>query len=187
MPPEPPSFDRRRLLSGAAAALALAGLRGARALEGPEAAAAANAAGAGPAAGPIAHLLPTASHDRFLIKASFTEPPGAPTLRIGKRSFTGRAADTEGRFFVFDAPDLEAAQSYELRVADRAGKTVGDAWPLATLPGARERARARPPPPLHLRRRPRRDGPSRWRARLPARSRRGGGCSPAECRFAPTR
>ena len=122
MPPQPPSFDRRRLLGGAAAALALAGLRGVGLSQ------------AAAASGPIAHLLPTASHDRFLIKASFGEPPGAPTLRIGRQSFAGRATDSDGRFFVFDAPGLEAAKSYELRLADRAGKTIGEAWPLATFP-----------------------------------------------------
>jgi hypothetical protein len=131
MPDTPRSLNRRQLLSGAAGALALGTLGPvrARSIE----AAAANTSAQAATNGPIAHLLPTASHDRFLIKASFTEPVTAPVLRLGKRTIAGRATGTHGRFFVFDVPDLEAAQSYELRLADRR-TNLGEPWPLATSP-----------------------------------------------------
>jgi hypothetical protein len=142
MPSTPAGPTRREILSGAAGALALARIGGAAGAAG-DAAPAAALEGA-PPDGPIAHLLPTASHDRLLLKASFTEPVAAPVLRIGRRTFAGRATATSGRFFVFDAAGLEPAQRYELRIADRAGRTIGAPWQLATFP-ARESA------PEHLR------------------------------------
>ena len=51
-------------------------------------------------AGIVAHLLPTANHERFAIKASFTEsladPPG---LRVGGRHTIGRPTASASRVF----------------------------------------------------------------------------------------
>src|SRR5262245_12714730 len=53
--------------------------------------------------GQIAHLIPTASHDRLLIKASFRTPLGAaPRLSIDGRFVVGVQTDAQGRFWRFD-------------------------------------------------------------------------------------
>src|SRR6476620_11382240 len=73
-------------------------------------------------AGQIAHLIPTASHERFLIKASFkaalTEPP---RLSVDGKTVEGVQTDPDGRFWRFDAQSLQPATQYELRVTDRGG------------------------------------------------------------------
>lgn len=127
-----PRVNRRRFLqSSAGAALSLglgAGLGGCRTQ--PEA-----FIEEGWDAGAVAHLIPSANHQRILIKASFLEAPmGAPRLRIGERVVEGRASDSAGRFFAFDAGGLEAATSYSLRIVDAAGAPLCDPWPLRTLP-----------------------------------------------------
>ena len=51
-------------------------------------------------AGPVAHLLATASHQRILLKASFQAPLAkAPRLRAGKRVIPGVKTDTAGLFW----------------------------------------------------------------------------------------
>jgi hypothetical protein len=42
--------------------------------------------------------------------------------------------DTQGRFWRFDAPSLQPATPYELRLADPGGVPLCDAWPLKTFP-----------------------------------------------------
>src|ERR687888_234130 len=63
--------------------------------------------------GQLAHLLPTASHERLLIKASFVRPlSDAPVLTIASRQrhrIRGQMTDTRGEFWMFDAPDLAPA------------------------------------------------------------------------------
>ena len=86
--------------------------------------------------GDLAHLLPTASHDRFLIKASFKSPrrASAPALVIDARKIPGRSADTLGFFWGFDATGLEPARTYTLQIIDAADRPLCDPWPLATFP-----------------------------------------------------
>jgi hypothetical protein len=92
------------------------------------------------AAGEIAHLLATASHDRLLIKASLREPrTRAPLLRIGRRSIAGTRGDSAGSFWRFDATDLEPDTEYELALHDGRGgggrgRALLDPWPLRTFP-----------------------------------------------------
>ena len=58
-------------------------------------------------AGTLAHVLPTVSHQRILLKASFEVPfVQAPRLKIGKEYFTGQKTDTKGFFWYFDAQGL---------------------------------------------------------------------------------
>ena len=120
-----PTLTRRQLL-GTAAALttgALAGPGRSMARDG------------GWDSGRVAHLLPTASHDRFLIKASLSEPiSGVPTLNLGRRNVEGTPTDTQGLFWLFDADGLEAATDYELRLRDGGGTPLCDDWPLRTFP-----------------------------------------------------
>ncbi len=86
-------------------------------------------------AGSIAHLLPTVNHNRILIKASFdsalSEPP---RLIVDGNGFEGLRTDTEGRFWQFDAKDLEPNTTYELAIHGSSGKGLCDPWPLKTFP-----------------------------------------------------
>jgi len=77
----------------------------------------------------IRHLLPAATHERFLIKASYTMAQRrAPELRVGNRKVTGQRTDAEGRFWLFDVPGLQAGTAYLLRLEGM------EPWTLRTLP-----------------------------------------------------
>jgi hypothetical protein len=92
---------------------------------------------AGPAwsSGDVAHLLPTVNHQRVLIKASFRRPHrAAPVLLVDRRKVTGRAADTLGLFWTFDAAGLEPHRRYDLQILDSGGRAACDPWPLTTFP-----------------------------------------------------
>jgi hypothetical protein len=87
--------------------------------------------------GSVAHLIPTASHDRILLKASFTQPlpPNSPPkLRIGKRTVPGQLSDSKGAFWFFDVPQLTPNESYTLQLTDSRNKPLCDPWPLKTFP-----------------------------------------------------
>src|SRR5580692_1017260 len=57
--------------------------------------------------GGVQHLIPTASHDRFLIKASFREPQVAPPeLQVGSTKVRGQANTAAGDFWQFDVTGL---------------------------------------------------------------------------------
>ncbi len=85
--------------------------------------------------GDLGHLLPTASHDRFLIKASFKRSHrAAPVLLIDSRKIPGRAGDTLGFFWGFDVAGLEPGRPYTLQILDAGGGALCDPWPLATFP-----------------------------------------------------
>lgn len=86
-------------------------------------------------AGQLAHLIPTASHDRILLKASFKAPlADTPRLTVNGAPLDGVKTDPQGRFWRFDAPALQPATQYELRIVDRGGAPLCDAWPLKTFP-----------------------------------------------------
>jgi len=133
---EPVGVDRRRFLSlgaGAAASAAL-GLGGCSTAP-PNAAPTAGDAARAWNAGSVAHLIPTANHERVLLKASFTAPlDSAPRLLVDGRAFEGTKTDVQGRFWRFDARGLEPARVHELRLVDRSGAPLCDAWPLKTFP-----------------------------------------------------
>lgn len=85
--------------------------------------------------GDLAHLLPLADHQRFLIKISFIHPAeSVPALKVGSQLVTGERTDTERRFWQFYAQGLEPAQSYELQLINDAGSALCDPWPLKTFP-----------------------------------------------------
>ncbi len=78
--------------------------------------------------------LPTASHDRILIKASFHEVQrDAPELWVGTRKFRGVRTDTCSFFWAFDATGLEPARRYTLELR-RGRQRLSEPWELATLP-----------------------------------------------------
>src|SRR5262249_46269674 len=90
--------------------------------------------------GDIGPLLPTASHNRILIKASFRTPlPEAPTLRIGGSSVRGRMTDTRGEFWQFHAADLKPGRPYMLALSGSRGRALCEPWSLATFPRPDER------------------------------------------------
>ena len=93
-------------------------------------------------AGLVAHLLPTVSHDRILLKASFHEPlREVPLLHVGGRLVAGERTDSEGFFWQFDATGLEPSRPYGLILTDARGRPLCDEWPLATFPAADDQPR----------------------------------------------
>ncbi|RPI49877.1 MAG: hypothetical protein EHM55_22750, partial [Acidobacteria bacterium] len=123
-----PMQTRRDFLLGAAS-LATVGLTGAPASGAQR--------GSGQAwdAGDLVHVLPAATHDRFLIKTSFkTSHATPPVLVIAGRKIPGRAGDTLGFFWAFDAAGLEPNRPYTLQILDARGRALCDPWPLKTMP-----------------------------------------------------
>ena len=86
-------------------------------------------------AGEVVHLLPTANHERILLKASFRSPLAAPPqLKIGGRPIEGRKSDGAGRFWQFDAAGLQPDTAYTLQLLDKRGRALCAPWPLKTFP-----------------------------------------------------
>lgn len=96
-------------------------------------------AAAGPAAqawdqGLVAHLLPTVSHDRILIKASFTAPlTEAPELHVGDLRVRGQKTSPMGDFWQFDVAHLAPQTPYRLSLRE-GSKALCGPWNLSTFP-----------------------------------------------------
>ncbi|HEY9223432.1 MAG TPA: twin-arginine translocation signal domain-containing protein [Variovorax sp.] len=120
-------FTRRQVLqaSATAGAMALAGLHElAWGVEGDQW-----------NGGPLLHLIPTANHQRFLIKASFKASLDfTPRLTVNGKPVEGVRTDLAGRFWRFDVDSLTPATTYELQITDAGGKALCDPWPLKTYP-----------------------------------------------------
>ncbi len=87
-----------------------------------------------PPEGSVAHLLPTVSSERMLIKASFVAPQGeAPVLSVDGRRVVGRQTDTRGLFWAFDAQGLRPGRRYTLELR-RGGRLLIEPWELNTFP-----------------------------------------------------
>ena len=85
--------------------------------------------------GEVQHLLPTANHNRVLIKASFTAPLlRAPKLRMGSTFATSIQTDTQGYFWAFDIEGLTPDTEYECTLSDHGGRLLCNRWPLRTFP-----------------------------------------------------
>ena len=85
--------------------------------------------------GQVHHLLPTANHNRVLIKASLKAPLSrAPKLRMGSTLATTIQTDTQGYFWAFDIHDLDPDSEYECTLTDNSGRPLCDTWPLKTFP-----------------------------------------------------
>ena len=90
--------------------------------------------------GSVRHLLPTVSHNRILVKASFNaQLPSVPTLRVGETSVAGRMSDTRGEFWHFHVTDLRPARTYQLSIVGNQGRPLCEPWELATFPAPDER------------------------------------------------
>ena len=84
--------------------------------------------------GRLAHLLPTVSHERILIKASFTAPLGdAPVLEVGGLRVRGQKTSPAGDFWQFDAAHLKPETRYRLSLSE-GGKALCEPWMLSTFP-----------------------------------------------------
>jgi len=85
--------------------------------------------------GRLLHLLPTVSHDRILIKASFNGPlDSVPELHVGNLRVLGSKNIAAGDFWQFDAPGLRPATSYRLALVGGNGRPLCEPWPLSTFP-----------------------------------------------------
>ena len=125
--------DRRRFLAGSAGALG-ASFFGRLPLD-LLAEQGAPPAAQGWDAGRVRHLLPAVNDSRMLLKASFDGPlSGAPTLRVGSTSVTGRMNDTAGEYWQFHATGLEPARRHELSLVGADGRALCEPWPLSTFP-----------------------------------------------------
>jgi hypothetical protein len=87
-------------------------------------------------AGEVAHIIPTANENRFLIKTSLRKAFTSVQLKVGKsRYIDGVKTDIEGRFWYFDVPGLQNDTQYNLQLIANNGKTkLCDSWPLKTFP-----------------------------------------------------
>ncbi|MDX1983689.1 MAG: hypothetical protein SFV51_25675 [Bryobacteraceae bacterium] len=90
-------------------------------------------------AGAVTHLLPTASENRILLKASFRQKQRAPVLRTGKQTVPGRPTDTQGYFWSFDAQGLAPGQPHTLELLDEGKRPLCDPWPVKTFPAPTDR------------------------------------------------
>jgi len=87
------------------------------------------------ARGEVAHLLPTADHQRILLKASFRRPPaGGARLHAGSAVADGVRTDSGGRFYTFLLEGLAPATEYALQLRSAGGDILCDPWPLRTFP-----------------------------------------------------
>jgi hypothetical protein len=121
----PSSFSRRRFLQAGAALAASAGLPFLDDAVAKD----------GWSAGEVVHLLPSANHERVLLKASFRSPLAhTPRLVAGDRKADGRKSDSSGRFWQFDLTGLKADTVYPLQLVDARGAALCAAWPLKTFP-----------------------------------------------------
>jgi hypothetical protein len=89
--------------------------------------------------GELAHVLPTSSHDRILVKASFKKPlEAAPVLQVGDQRAVGERTDTRGSFWQFNAASLKPGTPYLLSLSSSDGRALSQPWRLATMPAPDE-------------------------------------------------
>lgn len=85
-------------------------------------------------AGQVDHILPTANHERFLIKISLREQiQTVPVLTVGRTLVNGQKTDSQGFFWTFDVTGLQPATEYELSLT-ASKKPLCDSWKLKTFP-----------------------------------------------------
>ncbi|MDJ0850060.1 MAG: hypothetical protein QNK04_16945 [Myxococcota bacterium] len=131
---------RREFLRGLVAAAAGSALAPALGCREPLVPGAARATADGWGAGEVVHLLPTASHDRIRLKASFRAPlERAPRLVAGGQAVSGVRGDSRGSFWSFDVAGLPPATSQRLELRDAGGRELCEPWPLRTLPAPDDR------------------------------------------------
>ena len=93
--------------------------------------------------GDLAHVLPTSSHGRILIKTSFKKPlDAALILQVGEQRISGLRSDTRGSFWQFHAGDLKPQTSYNLSLVSSDGRSLCQPWMLSTMPAPDELPRS---------------------------------------------
>src|SRR3712207_5082880 len=123
---------RREVLAAGIATAALGGVGARHAASQP-------ASGAAWDAGQLAHLLPTVSHDRMLIKASFRAPlTAAPVLSVGGQRVDGLRSDRAGLFWQFHVAGLRPGAPHRLELTGDGG-ALCEPWALSTFPAPEER------------------------------------------------
>ena len=81
------------------------------------------------------HLLPTVTHDRVRLKASFAGVlREAPRLRIGGTTVDGKRSDSAGRFWSWDLTGLVPDRQYRMQLLDARGRPAAEPWSLRTFP-----------------------------------------------------
>jgi hypothetical protein len=86
-------------------------------------------------AGDVAHILPSVTSERLLLKVSFENPRAdGARLRVDDRTVDGVAGDLERRFFSFDVRGLEPGRTFALQLEEVDGTAITSRWPLATFP-----------------------------------------------------
>lgn len=95
-------------------------------------------------AGQVTHLLPTVSHERMLIKASFRQPLAqTPVLDLAGRRVRGQQTDSRGEFWQFDVQGLKPATTYRLSLlSGERGRSLCESWTLRTFPAPGDRPTA---------------------------------------------
>ena len=85
--------------------------------------------------GALRHLLPTANHEQFLIKASFRKTLAkAPLLKLNGRLVKALRSDTQGYFWQFHVDELKPDTVYNLQIVSSDARALCDPWPLKTFP-----------------------------------------------------
>lgn len=85
--------------------------------------------------GPIAMIIPSATHDRFRVKVIGDRPFATPPwLRVGEEDVKGYFTDTASQHVTFDVDGLAADTSYQLQILDSDKTPLTDGWPLKTFP-----------------------------------------------------
>ena len=85
--------------------------------------------------GDVEHILPSVTHERMLIKVSFTNSrPDSPKLNVSGQLVEGVATDLDRKFFTFDVAGLRPNTRYSLQLWDSNGENVTSPWPLRTFP-----------------------------------------------------
>ena len=84
-------------------------------------------------AGPVEHLIPSATHSHISLKTVFSRHISDAILSIDGKYIKGRPTDSKGRGFAFDAEGLRPNARYELALME--GDTrLTDSWFLSTMP-----------------------------------------------------
>jgi hypothetical protein len=85
--------------------------------------------------GKLAHFIPIANHENFLIKTSFRESlKRTPLLKINDRFVPGTQSDSQGYFWQFYAEGLKTNFNYELQITSSSRQALCDTWRLKTFP-----------------------------------------------------
>ena len=85
--------------------------------------------------GRVQHILPTVSHESFLIKVSLLNAlQSAPVLWVNGLKVPGTMTDTQGSYWKFHVKGLQAQTSYSLSLKSTSNRLLCEPWTLKTFP-----------------------------------------------------